>query len=424
MPVTRLDDLSMLPIGASRAGNTFPTNPMLGDQFDLLQDITLATHAVITSGAGNHNTGYYQSASPIGSIDKSSSLVTGILWYDNNNVNYAPYRRHLVVFTGTVPHALASVTIGGTTYPLRPVSGGTTHIYVSTNAVATNPIPAGSTYQVQALLTDGTKVWPDVDYEPHTYVWDGNYWHRWFALTATDIRDRSATLPRPWLDVSAIAGNINNRFEHLLIDAYGQGISVTDTDHAVINALSLFSPTFDLDDVQHGVFTVEAILTIGTRSSNTLGFGDDNATSWRIDDTIFASGLKALAAFSPGTVTATTLQVSNGVDIYKGATKLGSVHLHFAHDSNNDLGYLLTHTASAGASSDNFTATLHLAVSWSPSDARPAPRPSYRGDWAASTFQIGDEVLHNNIFYKCLIPRAVSDTQPPNIDSAWRAMTG
>ena len=44
-------DTLTVKIGASRAGNTFPPAPM--------QQQTLATHAVITSGAGNHNTGYY-----------------------------------------------------------------------------------------------------------------------------------------------------------------------------------------------------------------------------------------------------------------------------------------------------------------------------------------------------------------------------
>ena len=141
---------------------------------------------------------------------------------------------------------------------------------MSTNAVATNPIPAGSTYQVQVTLANGVKVWPDITYPPHTYVWDGNYWHTWFALTANDILGRLRTLPKPWLDVSAISGNINNRFSHLIMDEYGQGLNVTRTTHQVINAVTLFNPVFDLDDVQHGVFTIEATLAIGTRSTACL----------------------------------------------------------------------------------------------------------------------------------------------------------
>ncbi len=523
-------DTLTVKIGASRAGNTFPLAPMLGDQFDLLKEITLATHAVITSGAGNHNTGYYQSAAPIGSIDKPSGLVTGILWYDNNNVNYAPYRRHLVIFTGTVPQALRDVTIGGTTYTLRPVSGGTTHIYVSTNAVATNPIPAGSTYQVQVTLANGVKVWPDITYPPHTYVWDGNYWHTWFALTANDILGRLRTLPKPWLDVSAISGNINNRFSHLIMDEYGQGLNVTRTTHQVINAVTLFNPVFDLDDVQHGVFTIEATLAIGTRSTGTLGFTSDTTDTYRIDGTLFASALKSLATYTTADVTGTALQVENGVDIYNGTTKLGSVHLHLAKNSSNQLGYFLNYVvASPGGTQQNFTATVFLGVSWSPSDAPTQTRQSWQGEWAvgvayavgdmvaentggvdgvaicivphtssatngpylatdwrtrwrtitepdiheltarlpaaeiagddhiaisdesttadepryvtvadllshaprmfkgvwtAGVYAIADEVLHSNIFYKCLTPRVASDTQPPNVDSAWRALTG
>ena len=521
-------DTLTVKIGASRAGNTFPTAPTLGDQFDLLQQQILPSHAVITSGAGNHNTGYYQSASPIGSIDKSSGLVTGILWYDNNSVNYAPYRRHLVIFTGTVPHALASVTIDGTSYTLRPVSGGTTHIYVSNNAVATNPIPAGSTYKVQVTLTDGTKVWPDITYEPHTYTWNGDYWLKWFALTAIDIRDRLATLPKPWLDVSAISGNINNRFSHLIIDEFGIGINVTRTTHQVINAMSLFSPAFDLDNVQHGVFTIEATLTISTRSTGGLGFTSDNNDSFRIDGTVFASALKSLGTYSASDVAGTALQIDNGVDIYNASAKLGSVHLQFAKNSSSQLGYFLNYVPDTSAQ-QNFTASLFLAVSWSPSDAPTQTRSTWRGDWliniayqagdmvaettggvdgvaicilphtstatngpylatdwrtrwrtitepdiheltarlpaneiagddhlaisdesttadepryvtvtdllshapqmfkgtwVAAVYKIADEVLHNNIFYKCLTPRIASDTQPPNLDSAWRALTG
>ena len=52
-----------------------------------------------------------------------------------------------------------------------------------------------------------------------------------------------------------------------------------------------------------------------------------------------------------------------------------------------------------------------------------APR-MFKGVWTAGVYAIADEVLHNNIFYKCLTPRIASDTQPPNVDSAWRALTG
>ena len=412
-------------LGAEARGNTFPTSPMVGDRFDLLSNQNVDVGAVLTVGRNQDQYGYYASGvRPVGSIDKPTAAVPGILWFDNTSLNQAALQDRIVFYTGRTGKIPRTVTIAGTDHPMSQVPG-TSHVYRSTTEVRTNPFPTiGAKVKIQVTFTDNSLAWPVQTFTPHSYQWNGYYWIKWFNLEPEDIRNELQSLHGDdRLDISAIKGNVASRFEQLLIDDAGVGLTVTSGAASKVNPLTGLSPSFDLDNVSHGVFTSEVQLTITARSSGNIGFTDDNLATYRWTDSTFASGLKALATYNASDPIPSVVQVGNGVDVYKGTSKLGSVNLYYAHDAGNLLGYLLSYAPDGGAAGDTFTTALHLALNWSPSDASPQARSLFRGTWAAGIYNVGEYVLHSGVFYMCRTARTASNTDAPGVDTEWRAMT-
>ena len=152
-------------------------------------------------------------------------------------------------------------------------------------------------------------------------------------------------------------------------DGPGTGITSTNTGHLTQGVFTPFDPAFDLTASANtrGELDVEAVLTWTTRSDEGLGFGVDATARYRITDIVFASTLRALAAYAAATPS-TWLEVGNGVDLYRGADKLGKISLYLAKNSQGHLGYFLRDPG-GGTAGLNYSVSMRLGAQWSPTDS-------------------------------------------------------
>ena len=366
--------------GITASGNTFPASPSTGDRFDLLTEQTASAPAALTPGAGRDSYGWYDGTPPTGQITPIPSGIDGVLWYENDSAVSATLRARVAVWrsaaNGKTPQSLS---IAGTSYPLSAAGGTFPHVW-RTAEVQANPLPAGTERAAQVIYTDGTLEWPDEVFPPHEYAWDGIRWRKSSVLSAEDIRDELSTLTgAARLSAAHIRDLPAATHVELLQDAAATGLTITSTDTSVQAPYTLLASTLDLDDVAHGEIDVEATLHVVTRSSTTLGLGADALTSWRLTDIVFASALEAAPEYAVS-APAPGVEVGHGVDVYSGATELGSLHLWLGRNTAGQIGYALRYTG-GGTAGANLAIGLHLAATWSPTDAPAAVETG----WQATT---------------------------------------
>lgn len=201
---------------------------------------------------------------------------------------------------------------------------------------------------------------------------DEDWWVQQFDRFRLDP-DRVENVPADWAErgnrTIQVPTELLPRTPHVreIHDGPGIGLTSTDTDRAVQAAFTAIDPPFIVRGSTRGECDVEARLTIATRSDDDLGFGADAADAWRITDIVFASALAALAQYAVGT-TSTWLEVGNGVDLYRGADKLGRISLYLGRNSQDQIGYFLRDSG-GGAAGLNYSVSLHLGVLFSPTDS-------------------------------------------------------
>ena len=186
----------------------------------------------------------------------------------------------------------------------------------------------------------------------------------------------------------------------VVMDGPGAGVSVTSLVGTQQTAFTLFSPTFDLDDHAHGEFASEIRLTIGTRSTTTLGFGTGHATTFRITDITFRSTLAALGDFAVGD-TATWLQIGDPAPVFVSSTQVGQVAIYYGHNGDNELGYIARYEGRA-SDGNTFAFATRLSVLFSPTDAAQETRTltatnQTRGRLLASTPNLPTTGNQNNV---------------------------
>ena len=151
------------------------------------------------------------------------------------------------------------------------------------------------------------------------------------------------------------------------------GLAITNSSGNQIQNLSQVA-TFDLDDNQHGEFHLEVNFTLSGKSATTIGFTADTDDSWRHADVVFASTVRSASAFVLGG-TIEGVEAAE-VDVYNGATKIGTVRLYLGRNAAGLLGYFLDYRGAAR--SDSFSVGAHLSLSFMPADT-----PSSTGGAAA-----------------------------------------
>ena len=196
------------------------------------------------------------------------------------------------------------------------------------------------------------------------------------AATQAEAEAGSGTATRLWTPQrvrQAIEALTARSSIEELIDGPATGITVTSAGQAKRNALTGFSPSFDLDDAdnQHGLLEAECTLSIATSTAN-VELAEARQTGF-----VTASALRASSAYDAA--------ANNGLKIAewtvrKAAVELGEIALYLAKDGSNAVGYYLSYTAGDGTSSDNFSLSAQLTVEFLHTDAPyvPAPRSVLR----------------------------------------------
>ena len=142
------------------------------------------------------------------------------------------------------------------------------------------------------------------------------------------------------------------------------GLAITNSSGNQAQNLSQVA-TFDLDDNQHGEFHLEVAFTLSGKSATTIGFTTDTDNTWRHADVVFASTVRSASAFVLGGAIEGVEAAE--VDVYNGATKIGTVRLYLARNAAGLLGYLLDYRGAARA--DSFSVGAHLSLSFMPADS-------------------------------------------------------
>lgn len=165
------------------------------------------------------------------------------------------------------------------------------------------------------------------------------------------------------------------------------GMTITSTTADVTTAMTVFSPTFDLDSYGFGELHALLRLTLINRADVNQSFGEAGApavTETRFTGLIFLSELKASDAFVPAgdlegiKVGSATIRDRR----YAGSLPFGTVSLYLTRNANNEVGYYLHYDGNIGQSarpSTNFSLSARLELSLSVTDAAAAPAPTGGG---------------------------------------------
>ena len=147
------------------------------------------------------------------------------------------------------------------------------------------------------------------------------------------------------------------------------GITVTHASRDVTNTLSVFSPTFDLDENGSGELHYRVTLTFATRSVG-YSFYDGAKLVDSITRTgvVFASTLADLDTFnvsggfseevySIARVGIGIRNLQSGVTVRLG---IGNIDVYLAHNTNGELGYLVSYDGTSGTGNFAISADLDL----------------------------------------------------------------
>ena len=219
--------------------------------------------------------------------------------------------------------------------------------------------PAADYTQAQVLTPAGIDPnWIDVGIDtlfppPESAADDDKvYYAQWDAATGRRLPNRLADLPA-----------VPRQGLVTIVDGGLTGVSIPSSGSDVTSALHGFAPTFDLGaaDNQAGLLEAEIVLTIASRTDQTVSFTDispyDELTS-RVSDFTFVSNVRETADWSN---TALNGILMAEVPIYRGANKIGDLRLYLAHDADDHMGYYWHWEASAGSYDFTISATLELA---------------------------------------------------------------
>ena len=163
------------------------------------------------------------------------------------------------------------------------------------------------------------------------------------------------------------------------------GLTVTHASRDVTNTLSLFSPTFDLDENGTGELHYRITLTFATSSAR-YRFNDNGklVESITVTGVVFASTLADLNTFNVSGGFSTEVyamaSVRIGTENAQGRPLqlfgIGTVYVYLAHNANGELGYLLSYDGSQGTGNFSFSADLDLRYLSADTAATGVPIPS------------------------------------------------
>ena len=231
----------------------------------------------------------------------------------------------------------------------------------------------GQDFFINVVYSDGSMLYPEQTYAPGEYIATSETTLIFAPGVAASWAAQGQPEPRTLLAVTVLQA----------AGAGAQGIRVSNSSNNAQNALSGFSPDFDLDDddKQNGIVEIEASLTLSGRGANTsIGFDSnvhDPLLNVRITGFSLASTLRGTSDY----IGSSQQGVKIGeADVRNGSGTLGTVELYLAHDANNDLGYYLNYSGNAGAL--GFDVLLSISAIFVHNDGGqtgdvPTPDPSY-----------------------------------------------
>ena len=277
----------------------------------------------------------WKSGSPdVGSL--SGAPANGIAFFGSYLQSSTADLRNKTIWarTATAGKTPQYAWINGRRYGVTALGAGHSD-YWSVNGADGSTIMAGRTYAVQFQWTgDGSKLYPDVTFDPGDYTWNGQRWGRTLrGLTS-------------------------------LHDGAGTSVSVTSTRTAQRGNFTPLAPAFDLDTAPDGVVWAEWEATAGTRSSTVMGFGAEAAQTYRDAGMVTISALRRLGTYAAtGAVQGAAVA---GTPIYNFAL-LGTLRLYLAKNASGELGYFFDYApATPGGATQNLTVTSNLALIYQP----------------------------------------------------------
>ena len=143
--------------------HTLPTNPIAGQRFRALNDITLPGRAVLRAATSVNGAAVgFSSGNPaLGSLVPTENDVAGLLSYADSTLNSASLRDKTFYVVSGAGRAPSSVIVNRDTYQVTQEGAGLRHFYRFGGADG-HVFVDGREYAVQVNYTDGTKLVPDV----------------------------------------------------------------------------------------------------------------------------------------------------------------------------------------------------------------------------------------------------------------------
>ena len=364
----RTDSFTVAPSASIPSGTMFPASPSVGDRFILLHDESVPDDRVLRMVQTSSTTRQLR-------FGAGAGLPSFVIAYSATHANPALRNRVAVAYGGArsktasrlflYPEHDAQVSYAVSATPLTAAG---THFYEVTGLAGLyDSLPVGD-YHANVLFTDNTKLYADIQFALGDYSYEGA--EDGWVLTpgvAAPWATQGQPEPRTLLGVTR------------LVDGPAQGVTVSDTAVVRREPLTLFSPTFDLDDPDKsaGVLQVEATVRISTRSSTSIVF-ESGTTTHRMVGFAFASTLNAVANRWSGT--ADNGLLIGDVEVRgSGATVYGTISLRLAINANNEAGYYLIYTPDASAAAGNFSIGMSMEAVFIHNDGAASGASTFTG---------------------------------------------
>lgn len=320
-------------------GLTFPAAPAVSDRFELEQDQAVPQDATITPAVMTDARGNAFAGASLGDYAVNVYPTT----YPNSELI-----NRVVVVAPSTGDAPAKLWLDGQAYALTNLGGALPRYYraaILTSATLT----AGTGYNANLEFGDGSKLFADREYSPGVYDWNGGSWEYAPGSVANwAVAGSLERIPRSKIPSAGL---------RLLLDGQAAGLTVANSSALRRNSLSLFAPTFDLDDsaTQAGIVEVDAVFRFGTRSSDNIGFGSELDGMARITGFTTASALRSAIAYSASTDQGILI---GAADVYNSTVKLGEFKLYLGRNAANQVGYFAVYHGASG--SENFSCFLAM----------------------------------------------------------------
>ena len=331
---------------------TLPSNPNPGDTVRIFGQLAYPQTINIEV---EHSTETPPNPSIYRSIYADGRQVPGfpnasfsqIIAYGSGQPQSSLEDRSFITFGGVAPATASNldVEINGITYDVsNNIPAGFPH-YREIPTLNRDDLDPAGTYTLRLVNTATNTAWPadreiGVTGKESLVTFEGNQtWAYSYNNNPIWVRDPNERIPSYKLPAYYGAP---------VQDAPGIGLSPTNRGaDQFATALTLFAPTFDLDDEdkQYGNFEVEVDLTLVNPPAD-IGFGATRSATSRQVGFTRSSRVRAATDWAQGTLNG--VQVAS-VEVRDATQLIGTFSLYFGHNGDNELGYFPHYDGAAGS---------------------------------------------------------------------------